>query len=116
MKIALPPGTNVLIRKLSACRSPVAEPASWAEWVPGGSNNRGSLPVDYELRGILLAPVQAGGQIHVYRTHRNGTEVGGFFTSTMIVSILSASMVETFNSIYLVTKTTVQKRNYKEHE
>jgi len=113
MKIALPSGTNVLIRKLSACRSPVTEPASWADSVHGSSNNSGSLPVSYELRGILLAPVNVGGHIHAFRTWRNGVEADGFFASTTIVRILSGSMVETFNSIYLVTKITVSKY-YKE--
>ena len=115
MKIALPSGTNVLIRKLSACRNPVTEPASWADWVPGGSNNRGSLPVAYELRGILLAPVNVGGHIHVFRTWRNGVEADGVFQSTTIVRILSGCIAETFNSIYLVSKITVTKY-YKEQE
>jgi len=98
-----PSGTTVVIRKLSACSSPVAEPTSWDDWVPGGPDNLGSLPVDYELRGILLAPINVGGQIHVYRTWRNGVEADGFFASTTIVSVLSESMVETFNSIYRVS-------------
>jgi len=114
MKIAIPAGTNVLIRKLSACKNPVTEPSSWTDWVPGGSNNCASLPVDYELRGILLEPVNVGGKIHAFRTWRNGVEADGFFASTTIVRILSGSKVETFNSIYLVTK--IVPKYYKEHE
>ncbi len=82
---------------------------------PGDPNNRGSLPVDYEFQGILLAPVRVGGQIHVYRTWRNGVKADGFYESTPIVSILEGFMVETFNSIYLVIKITVPKYN-KEQE
>ncbi|MCX6972362.1 MAG: hypothetical protein NTV93_19735 [Verrucomicrobia bacterium] len=117
MKIALPSGTNVLIRKLSACRSPVTEPASWADWVHGSSNNHGSLPVSYELRGILLAPVNVGGHIHVFRTWRNGVEADGVFQSTTIVRILGGMIVETFNSFYLVSRFSIPKYyNYKEQE
>ena len=113
MKISFLSGTNVVIRKLSACRNPVTEPTSWADWVPGDSNNSGSLPVDYELRGILLAPVHVGGQIHVYRNWRNGIRADGYYESTPVVRILAGFMVETYNSIYLVTKIAVPKY-YKE--
>ena len=98
-----PPGTHVLIIKLSASSNPVAEPGSWEGWISGSLDNAGSLPVDYELRGFLLAPVRVGEQIHLFRTERNGVEADGFFYSTPIVRIQDASLVETFNSIYRVT-------------
>jgi hypothetical protein len=106
-----PPGTTVMITKLSACNNPVVGPGSWENWVPGGAENRGSLPVDYELQGVLMAPVRVGGQIHVFRTWRNGVEADGFFESTPIVKIRKPSLVETFNSVYRVS---VPKREEEE--
>jgi len=104
MKEALPypPGVIVQITKLSACTSPVAEPSSWEDWIPGSRNNLASLPVNYELRGILMEEVLVGGFLVVFRTHRNGTEVDGLFESTTIVGISRESLVETFNSVYQV--------------
>jgi len=104
--LPFPPGTAVLITKLSACNNPVVGPGCWEHWIPGGADNKGSLPVDYELQGVLLAPVRVGGQIHVFRTCRNGVRADGFFYSTPIVKIREPSLVETFNSVYRVSVTT----------
>lgn len=104
MKHALtyPPGIRVQITKLSACKSPVAEPSRWEDWIPGSRNNLASLPVNYELRGTLLEEVVVGGSIFVFRTCRNGVEADGFFKSTTIVGISNGSLVETFNSIHKI--------------
>lgn len=104
MNMSLPyiPGVIVQITKLSACKSPVAEPSRWEDWIPGSRNNRASLPVNYELRGILMEEVLVGGSLFVFRTRRNGVEADGFFKSTTIVSISNGSLVETFNSVYQV--------------
>lgn len=113
MSLPYPPGTQVLIIKLSASSNPVAEPGSWEGWIPGSLDNAGSLPVDYELRGFLLAPVRVGEQIHLFRTERNGVEADGYFSSTPIVKIQDASLVETYNSIYRVTAN-IPKREEEE--
>lgn len=97
-----PSGTQILIVKLSASSNPVAEPGSWEGWIPGSRNNLASLPVNYELRGILLEEVVVGGSLFVFRSHRNGVEVYGLFKSTTIVGISRESLVETFNSVYQV--------------
>jgi len=104
MKHALPypPGVIVQITKLSACKSPVSEPSSWEDWIPGSRNNSASLPVNYELRGALLEEVVVGGSIFVFRTSRNGVAADGFFKSTTIVGISKGSLVETFNSVYKI--------------
>lgn len=44
-----------------------------------------------------------GGQIELYRTHRNGIAVVGHFQSTPIVGISPEGLVETLNSIYSVS-------------
>jgi hypothetical protein len=108
-----PVGAFVTVTKIARCKTPVVEPGSWEDWIVGSENNA-SLPVDYEMKGFLMEPVLVGGQIRLYRTHRNGIEVEGHFVSTLIVSITGSSIVETFNSIYLVVPVKVFKNKEEE--
>jgi len=94
-------GTSVIVRKLAAAKNPVTEPGSWDDWIPG-EENQSSLPVDYELRGILLKRVETNTSIFVFRTHRNGVKADGIFTSTIVCSIKAGSIAITFNSIYQI--------------
>jgi hypothetical protein len=57
-------GTMVRVIKLRTCDAPVLEPGNWNDWNIGGCNPL-SLPVDYEVRGLLLDPVQIGGRIRL---------------------------------------------------
>ena len=99
-----PPGSPVHVTKISASEDPITEPGTWEQWVPGSPNNAGSLPVGYELRGVLMRPIRVGRCLEIYRTHRNGVSADGNFRSTPIIGIVADTMVETFNSIYQVTK------------
>ena len=99
-----PPGSPVHVTKISASEDPITEPGTWEQWVPGSPNNTGSLPVGYELRGVLMRPIRIGRCLEIYRTHRNGVSADGNFRSTPIIGIVADTMVETFNSIYQVTK------------
>lgn len=73
------------------------------EWAFGSTNNPYSLPVDYVMRGVLMSRICVGGQIDLYRTHRNGACVVGHFKSTPIVGLSVDGFVETLNSIYSVS-------------
>ncbi|MCX6971024.1 MAG: hypothetical protein NTV93_12865 [Verrucomicrobia bacterium] len=90
------------MQKVRACVGAAVGPGSWADWVPGGWGNRGSLPVDYELRGVLLAPIRVGEPISVYRTWRNGVSTEGMFLSTAIREIASSGEILTSNSVYRI--------------
>ena len=103
MTLRIPVGACVAIIKIRACENAAVAPGSWAHWVPGGWSNRGSLPVDYELRGVLLAPVLVGAQITVYRTWRNGVSAEGMFLSTAIREIADTGEIRTANSVYRIT-------------
>lgn len=94
-----PDGSFVQVSKIAKCKNPVVEPGSWYDWKHGGANPL-SLPVEYCVRGFLLAPIQVGEPIYLLRTWRNGVEAVGHFCSTPICAILSDTWVETFNSIY----------------
>ena len=94
-------GTFVRITKISASDNPVTDPSPWNGWKIGGCNLL-SLPVLYEMRGFLLAPIQVGMPIQLYRTHRNGVAADGWFTSTIICAVRDHITVETFNSNYQI--------------
>ena len=109
MKTSLPypPGSLVHVTKFSASDDPITESGTWEQWVPGSTNNTGSLPVDYELRGVLMHPIRLGRCLEVYRTHRNGVSADGNFRSTPIISISDGLLVETYNSIYRILKVNI---------
>ena len=99
-----PSGSLVHVTKLSTSEDPITEPGTWEQWVPGSANNTWSLPVGYELRGVLMRPIRIGRCLEVYRTHRNGISADGHFQSTPVISIPDAELVETYNSVYRVKK------------
>lgn len=97
------PGTFVVVCKVAASASPLFAAGSLKDWAFGSTNNPYSLPVDYVMRGVLMSRICVGGQIDLYRTHRNGVCVVGHFKSTPIVGLSADGFVETLNSIYSVS-------------
>jgi hypothetical protein len=77
------PGTLVRLVKLSACDDALCPPLSWEDWKIGELNAR-SLPVDYEMEGSLIEPMEAGKPILLHRTCRNGVRADGLFQSTPV--------------------------------
>ena len=96
------PGVIVIVEKLDKSKNPVLEPSEWESWKPGGKNVH-SLPINYQMGGVLLEPVEAGGRILLLRTWRNGVTSLGLFTSSPIMQV-NGNLVETFNSIYRITE------------
>ena len=97
-----PAGTAVRMVKLAAVDDPQHQTCSWDKWKPGQQND-GSPPVDYELRGHLIEPLEIGKPIIVARTHRNGVQVMGTFVSTPVREFKSGAAV-TMNSIYCINR------------
>jgi hypothetical protein len=108
---SLSPGTFVLIHKVAASASPLFAAGSMNGWTFGSTNEGYSLPVDYVMRGVLMSRMRVGGQIELYRTHRNGIAVVGHFQSTPIVCISPDGLVETLNSIYSVSVDQAEDRS-----
>lgn len=102
---ALSAGTFVEMCKVSASARPMVESGEWERWVIGSADNAGSLPVGYAMHGVLLKPLQVGAPIRLLRVRRNGVTAIGEFTSTAVVAIRPAHLVETTNSIYIVHTT-----------
>lgn len=101
--IAFRPGQLIRLIKSAACHDAEALPGSWADWVPGSLENSGSLPVDYEMVGILLCPITVGESFQVWRHIRNGVLAEGLFQSTCVRGITGADTIATLNSIYKVS-------------
>jgi len=73
----------------------------WDEFTPGNSiaTSGHSLPVDYEIEGILLVDVEVGGLVCVARTMPSGAI--RLFSSSPVIAIISGGFA-TANSIYRV--------------
>jgi hypothetical protein len=97
-----PAGTAVRIVKLAVCDDAQQQTCSWDEWKAGELND-GSPPVDYELRGQLIEPLEIGKPIIVARTHRNGVQVLGTFVSSPVRECKSGAAI-TMNSIYFISR------------
>ena len=60
------------------------------KYVPGTDQTlkeHKSLPVQYEIEGELLENIEVGKSVQVFRTKRNGIEVGGMFTTSPVTSV-----------------------------
>ena len=105
MRASLPysSGSLVEVSKIDASDEPISGPGSWEKWASGSASNTGSCPVGYIMQGVLMCPVRVGGRIDLHRTHRNGIRIDGHFVSTPVIAVSGHGLVETYNSIYLIT-------------
>ena len=89
----------VELTKLRVSPNATEQPGSWDKYRLGDVSNNVSLPVDYRLTGILLAPPRVGENVRILRVSRNGVVVPGAFTSTTVVAV-EDNMFTTRNSVY----------------
>ena len=59
-----------------------------------------SIPVEYNLEGILSFPIQVGEGVVVQRTKRNGVEAYGIFSTSRVTEV-GNNYFKTLNSLYL---------------
>ena len=92
----------VRLKKLSVCSDPVLPSGDWETYVVGKDvENIGvSLPVEYTIEGYLVR-LEVGYPLIIKRTRRNGIDVEGDFSSSVIMGI-EGNKIETMNSIYLI--------------
>lgn len=64
--------------------------------------NASPITEGYCLRGFLLTKLQVGEQICIFRTHRNGIEIPGFFHSSVIHDIQDELVIRTRNSLWIL--------------
>ena len=97
-----PLGTSVRVLKLAACDDAHYQTCSWNNWKVG-EVNEGSPPVDYELQGLLIGPLEIGRSIVVAHTHRNNIKAAGTFVSTPVREFKKGAAI-TMNSIYFISR------------
>ncbi len=99
--LSLQPGTPVRLCKLSECGDPLVEASTWDEWNITELNAK-SLPVAYDLRGVLISQIEWGKPIRILRLWRNGIQALGLFVSTFVCDVKDGNTIETCNSIYRI--------------
>ena len=58
-----------------------------------------SIPIEYNLEGILTFPIQVGTSVIVERTTRDGVEAYGMFKTSTVTEI-GTNYFKTRNSVY----------------
>lgn len=74
---------------------------SMDEHIMGKPNydNYSSIPIEYNLEGILPFPIQVGESVTVQRTKRNGVEAYGVFSTSRVTEV-GNNYFKTMNSVY----------------
>jgi len=74
---------------------------SMDEHIMGKPNydNYSSIPIEYNLEGILSFPIQVGEGVVVQRTKRNGVEAYGIFSTSRVTEV-GNNYFKTLNSVY----------------
>jgi hypothetical protein len=93
----------VELTKVRANPKACSQPGRWNEYRLGDSSNSTSLPVDYVLLGVLVAPPRVGDRVKIMRLSRNGVGVPGIFESTVVVDVADGGFT-TLNSVYRLQK------------
>lgn len=99
-------GTPVKLRKLAEAPHPAYGAVAWMHFTPVQPNqDNESLPIGYDLEGVLLDPIEVGAPIRIRRFLRNGVRADGLFVSSAVTQI-GEDRLMTFNSIYKIEVTT----------
>jgi|SRR5882724_5344622 len=95
-------GDRVVLRKIRPCENPAARSALWSEYTVGRMKPENvSIPIGYELEGILLADISVGRAMTVDRAVRNGVAREGLFLSSPVTRIFP-EVIQTENSVYRI--------------
>jgi hypothetical protein len=63
------------------------------------NDNYSSIPIEYNLEGILPFPIRVGESVTVQRTKRNGVEAYGVFSTSKVTEV-GNNYFKTQNSVY----------------
>jgi len=98
-KIYIEPLKKIYIEKLAEVSGGL--PArSKEEYIDGQYQGEShSIPVEYNLEGILSFPIEVGESVIVQRTKRNGVEAYGMFSTSRVTEV-GNKYFKTKNSLY----------------
>lgn len=95
----------IKLKKISEAAAPKYRAANWDEYKCGEDNGDISLPIEYELTGMIIGDLEVGKSLAINRNTRNGVECLGIFYSTTVKNITEKDnfkIIETENSVYLL--------------
>lgn len=79
-------------------------PIEWDKYTPGTNQPDGySLPVEYNIEGIIYALPRVGIGFTVLREKRNGEKADGLFQTSTVTEV-GTTYFKTKNSVYLYKK------------
>lgn len=90
-------GKRIFIEKIAKCEGglPPADNMIQGQPTPFGY----SLPIEYNVEGILIEEMKIGDGVSIHREKRNGLPIRGEFITTPLKNI-GDNYFETLNSIY----------------
>lgn len=97
---------RIKITKLDVANDPLYPTMTMENYVQGMDNGDISIPINYWVIGTLINPIVEGEGIAMFREIRNGEQVTGLFTTSVVKTITGLSddrqWIETQNSKYLI--------------
>jgi len=89
------------LKKLKPVENAECPTADATLYIPGALNANGTVspPVDYEVEGDILYPIEIGKPVIMDRQIRNGVVARGIFQTSKIVKI-EENLLYTCNSVY----------------
>lgn len=97
-------GDYVSLKKLAAIDNAEFRTPEWSEYAPGENNFGVSVPVEYQVTGVLIWNLQPGSSVAVDRDSRNGVPSKGILQTSRLMSIEKVNQnkffLETRNSRY----------------
>ena len=90
----------IRLRKTAATDNPRVATPAWEDH-QHGLDSQQSLPLDYEVTGILQESITVGQPIRMFRETRNGVQCLGIFQSSTVTK-MEGDKVWTLNSVYTI--------------
>jgi len=76
----------------------------WDKYTPGTAQGDGySIPIEYNIEGIIYTLPSVGKSFTVLREKRNGVEADGLFQTSTVTEV-GETYFKTHNSVYLYKK------------
>lgn len=95
---------HIKLKKTGTPPNPGVPTPAW-EGYNLGQDNPDSLPLGYELTGVLLGTIEVGEPLRILRQTRNGVKCPGEFVSSPVTGI-DGDKIWTRNSIYTILEAT----------
>lgn len=96
-------GTKIYLEKIEESSNPLCPTPKFEDYFSGEDNGNVSIPISYNIEGVLLNDINIGQSIIALRSKRNNIEYSGLFSTSDVKTISAVdgfTMIETNNSIY----------------